>query len=595
MEALELGAALGAQPVALLGGLDAFGRDLHAEQPAEAHDPLDDAEGVLLAAERAGERARDLDLVELLQVAQAGIAGAEVVDRDPDAQSLELVEDRAGDLGVAQQRALGDLELEAFGLEAGLGERLADLVDQLAMEELRGRQVDRHADPGPGGCARAGLVQHPGAERHDQAGLLGDRQELAGQDQALLRVAPAQQGLEADHRLGGRPDLRLVVELELALGEAAPEVGLERLALPQLGVHLRLEEADAAQAQALGAAQREVGVLEEVVRVPAVGRDQHDADARAQDQGLLVDLEGLGQGVHEPPAERVGGTRLIRLLLHDRELVAADAGDRVAVLSAGHQALRAGLDHPVAGAVAKRVVELAEPVQVEGQERRPLAALARARQGVLDPLEQAGAVGKVGQRVVHGQMPGLRLGDRRLGDVGAGAAEAAQSPGGVVQRAAMELQVALAAVRQGDAEAEIAERTAADQIGAVAHPGLVVHQNAAGLPGCPGPRELDQGRRRMVRDHHQALLGVDLPQPFGRGGGELGEAPFRVAAPRHLGADLAPAPGRDDPEGDREDHQQRQELVEQPAPLAGRPGGEQPGDVDQRPRAPRSRPRASAG
>ena len=67
-------------------------------------------------------------------------------------------------------------------------------------------------------------------------------------------MAPAQQGLEADHRLGRGPDLRLVVELEFALRERAPEVGLERLAPPELGVHVGLEEAVAALAVALGLA-----------------------------------------------------------------------------------------------------------------------------------------------------------------------------------------------------------------------------------------------------------------------------------------------------------------------------------------------------
>src|SRR3954447_11335059 len=41
----------------------------------------------------------------------------------------------------------------------------------------------------------AGGAQHPPADREDEAGLLGERDELAGRDGAEVRVAPAQQGL----------------------------------------------------------------------------------------------------------------------------------------------------------------------------------------------------------------------------------------------------------------------------------------------------------------------------------------------------------------------------------------------------------------
>jgi hypothetical protein len=46
---------------------------------------------------------------------------------------------------------------------------------------------------------RAHAVQHPLADVHDQAGLLGERNELRGRDVAVPRQAPAQQRLGADH------------------------------------------------------------------------------------------------------------------------------------------------------------------------------------------------------------------------------------------------------------------------------------------------------------------------------------------------------------------------------------------------------------
>ena len=43
----------------------------------------------------------------------------------------------------------------------------------------------------------AALAQHPAADRHDQAHLLGERDELRRRDEAALGVVPAQQRLDA--------------------------------------------------------------------------------------------------------------------------------------------------------------------------------------------------------------------------------------------------------------------------------------------------------------------------------------------------------------------------------------------------------------
>ena len=89
--------------------------------------------------------------------------------------------------------------------------------------ELHRRQIHRHdvdgqARPAPGGGLTAGLAQHPGAKGQDQAALLGDGDEVAGHDQAPLRVAPAHQGLGANDPIGfprlAQTDLGLVVEDE---------------------------------------------------------------------------------------------------------------------------------------------------------------------------------------------------------------------------------------------------------------------------------------------------------------------------------------------------------------------------------------------
>ena len=64
----------------------------------------------------------DLELVEreATQIEQAGIAGAEIVEREPHAQRLEAEHGELGGVHIAEQRAFGDLELEPGRIEIGL-------------------------------------------------------------------------------------------------------------------------------------------------------------------------------------------------------------------------------------------------------------------------------------------------------------------------------------------------------------------------------------------------------------------------------------------------------------------------------------------
>jgi hypothetical protein len=69
----------------------------------------------------------DLDDVgrEPVQVAQRGVAGAEVVDRDAYAGGPQLPQ-RADHLGLVGQRVLGDLEHHLLRPQAGRGQRRGD-------------------------------------------------------------------------------------------------------------------------------------------------------------------------------------------------------------------------------------------------------------------------------------------------------------------------------------------------------------------------------------------------------------------------------------------------------------------------------------
>ena len=140
-------------------------------------------------------------------------------------------------------------------------------------------------------------------------------------------MLPADQGLEARHRLARGVDARLVEQAELVVLERDAEVGLHELTLARGIMHLGLEEAEATLARGLGGVERQVGVAHQVVgrAVVIVGRD--DADRGADRHRGAVDRVGARQAVDNALRELgqlglVGGGGK-----HDLELVAAEATD----------------------------------------------------------------------------------------------------------------------------------------------------------------------------------------------------------------------------------------------------------------------------
>jgi hypothetical protein len=64
-------------------------------------------------------------------------------------------------------------------------------------------------------------------ERKDEAGLLGETDEVAGRDEPTHRVIPAHERFYADDAAALERDDRLVVDGELVRDDCALEVGLE--------------------------------------------------------------------------------------------------------------------------------------------------------------------------------------------------------------------------------------------------------------------------------------------------------------------------------------------------------------------------------
>ena len=109
-----------------------------------------------------------------------------IATRTPSA--LNSAESSRGVVGVAHGDALGDLECEVLRVEPGRGERLVDVDDEGVVVELLARDVDREVERetvlAPDRGLRARGAQHPPADIDDHPGLLEQRDEEVGMDDA---------------------------------------------------------------------------------------------------------------------------------------------------------------------------------------------------------------------------------------------------------------------------------------------------------------------------------------------------------------------------------------------------------------------------
>ena len=331
--ALNLGAAEILDHVMLLLGLDALGGRRHAEALCERDDGADDRDRLGHAFRRAlDEAAVDLDRGEAgaAEIAERRIAGAEIVERQPDPEIEDAFEHLDGAGALVHEHAFGHFEFEPVRRQPALRQRRGDGRDEAGIVELLGRHIDR--DPRRAGPARRFLAsrpQHPFSDRPDQAGVLGERDELDGRHVAEFGMAPAQQCLEPcqQARIGG--DDGLIVQMQLVVLHRLAQRHFEDPAFLCLDVQLRLIAVERAAAGILRPVEREIGRADQHFCRPAVARSDRDADARADIERMLIDLVGPGKRFDDPLGQPLDPRRIARVADHDRELVAAEPTDHL--------------------------------------------------------------------------------------------------------------------------------------------------------------------------------------------------------------------------------------------------------------------------
>src|SRR5690606_34835852 len=139
----------------LLGRLDAFGGDGHADGLAEIGDGAQ--EGGIGAVLRLQERAVELDGVDgqVAQVREGRVTSAEIIEADRHAPRPQLGQQLRAAGPIDEGGGLGDPEIEPVGRHAGEGERALDPADGTAATQLEAREGAGGPRPRKAACLPA--------------------------------------------------------------------------------------------------------------------------------------------------------------------------------------------------------------------------------------------------------------------------------------------------------------------------------------------------------------------------------------------------------------------------------------------------------
>src|SRR5581483_8615758 len=186
----------------------------------------------------------DLQLVdgEAAQIADAGVARAEVIDGHEHAHAAQLLENHRRLLRIGHHRALGELDLEKPRLQTLALESGTNHIEQVAAPELGRGDIDGY--PQRGQTAALPLLalatrfpQYPGADLVDESALLRERDELVGSDETALGMPPADERFRAVDITAFRIGLRLIVQLELPGLDGRVQIALQTYASEGDGIH----------------------------------------------------------------------------------------------------------------------------------------------------------------------------------------------------------------------------------------------------------------------------------------------------------------------------------------------------------------------
>ena len=284
--------------------------------------------------------------------------------------------------------------------------------------ELPPRQVDGNAQCRqtfalPGHVLRTHGLQHPVADRHDQSGLLGQRDEFCRCDDTQVRVVPAQQRLGAGNGSGLEVELGQILQQEFPAADGTAQFVLQHAPFQRCGSEAAGEEAVIVLAFLFGSVHRGIRAFHQCTLGFPISRVNRDADAGADAAFLIEQLHRPGQGKDDRRCHGIDVLELGGVQAQHDEFIAAEPCHHVAGPHALAQAHGGLLQQCVTGLVAQRVVDHFEMIQIDEQHRKA-RVLVRAADQCIQPLTQECPVGQLGERVVGRQVTNALIGDLAL-------------------------------------------------------------------------------------------------------------------------------------------------------------------------------------
>ena len=379
------------------------------------------------------ERAVDLQDVRrhLPQVVERGVAGAEVVDRDPHAGVVQLAQRAEAGVAVRHGGALGDLDGQAMRVERRAAHRVQDGRHHVRVRELARAQVHREAEVGrtavaavPVAQPAARLADRPRAHLHDQAALLGDRKELVRRRAGRAPGAPTGSAprRRPSRRTGG----------SRAAGSRAADRRARARATAPARSRSRRRRARASPCRTARCARRRApwpGTSRRP-RPPPAASGPHPRPARR----ARCRSSALSRSSAPPARSGCAISRCSRSAtptasstppIASHSTVNSSPPKRATVSSGPQHPLDARghlAEHLVAGDVAEAVVDPLEPVHVQEVHGDRLRARA-VRDRLVEPVTEERPVGQPGERVVQREPLELGLHALAVRDVHEGAEE----------------------------------------------------------------------------------------------------------------------------------------------------------------------------
>ncbi len=348
---------------------------------------------------------------------------------------VQLVHDRNRRQRIVHRHPFGQLQFQVLRRQLHFVEDLHHQFRQARMTELHRRQVDRdrHRSQAAGEPVLAlayRLAQHPFADLQDLAALFGNRDEVGRRHHAEFGMLPAQQRFGADDAAILEADLGLVVQFQLIALERTAQRIFQLQRMHGAGLHFGSEKAVTVAPALFGAVHRGVGPLRQRVEIVAVAGIHRNPDRGRDGQLILLDVVRLLRRF-EQFFRDMGGAAGIGIGQHQDEFIAAQT--RYRVLFAHHQVQASGQRDQqfVADAVAQRVVDVLEVIEIEENQRQRLMAALRAAERVADAVLEQAAVRQPGERIEMREPLDMLLRCLVLGDVAEDADIVAQRAAGI--------------------------------------------------------------------------------------------------------------------------------------------------------------------